>query len=337
MLRFKLTPFIVLIVFLSFNLSIPAAAKPVKIRGSFVVPGAEIFPIMSVKTDILKNWGKSYVAEFQRFRGTSPMVLAFAAKELDVGLMAYSSFLIAIDKAKLDLKILAEDFKTGMGYFSNVWSVLEESPIKTVRDMRGKSIGTNAFGSAVDLHLRTMLKKNGLDPKKDVNIVEVGFPNQDTMLREKKIDVATMVQPFWAVAQTKGGVRAVFNGEDAMGLTQFVFMVGRQDFLKESGGAVKDFFEDFLIFWRWALDPANRGEMLKLTAKYTKIPEKVWAPWFLTSKDYYRDPMGEVDVAALQKNWNLLNSLGLIKHNRQASDYVDLSYIREAQRRLGLK
>lgn len=314
-----------------------ASAQPVKIQASFVVPGTEIFPIMGQKTDILKHWGKSYAAEFKRFQGTSAMVSAFAAKELDLGLLAYSTFLIAIDKAKLDLKIVAEDFKTGRGYFSNVWSVRADSPIKTVADMRGAIIGTNAFGTAVDIHLRTMLVKSGLDPKKDVNIVEVAFPNQDTMLREKKIDVATMVQPFWAVAEAKGGVRPIFTGEDAMGLTQFVFMVGRQDFLTQRRAVVVDFFEDFLRFWRWALDPANRKEMIKLTAAYTKIPEKVWDPWFLTNKDYYRDPRGEVDVEALQANWDLVNKLGLIKHNRRAADTVDLSYLREAQKRLGMR
>lgn len=113
--------------------------------------------------------------------------------------------------------------------------------------------------------------------------------------------------------------------------------VGRREFVEKHRAAVQDWFEDWLIFWRWVLDPKNRDEMIAMTSRYSKIPEKVFKGWYLTERGYFRDPKGEVDVAMLQQNWNELNELGLIKNNLRAADYADLSFIREAQRRQGIR
>ncbi|MBI4523465.1 MAG: ABC transporter substrate-binding protein [Deltaproteobacteria bacterium] len=48
--------------------------------------------------------------------------------------------------------------------------------IKRVGDLRGKKIGVNRFGGAPDFLLRHVLAKNGLDPQKDVTILQTGDP-----------------------------------------------------------------------------------------------------------------------------------------------------------------
>ncbi len=312
-----------------------AAAAPLKIRISYTVPGLELISLLQQKTDILKHYGKSYTVELIRFRGTSPMITAFAAKQLDLGNLAYSSFAIAVLNARLDLQILAEDLKSGVpGHFADKWAVLESSNIRTVADLRGKTIGINAFGTAVDLALRVMMKKHGMVDKKDYRIVEVAFPHQEAMLREGKIDAACLVQPFWTIASSKGGIRPVFDVNQAMGPTQLVFLVGRTAFLRQHRTVVQDFFEDFLTFWRWMLDPANREEAMQLAASFTKRPVAAFASWFLTPDDYYRDPDGLVDPDMLQSNVDKLYEMGFIKQRLDIRQYLDLSFIRQAKQRL---
>lgn len=46
--------------------------------------------------------------------------------------------------------------------------------IKEVKDLKGKTVGITTFGSASDFVLRTILEKHGLDPNKDVSIVQTG-------------------------------------------------------------------------------------------------------------------------------------------------------------------
>ncbi len=46
--------------------------------------------------------------------------------------------------------------------------------IKDVKDLKGKTLGITSFGSTSDYILRLILEKNGLDPNKDVSIVQTG-------------------------------------------------------------------------------------------------------------------------------------------------------------------
>ncbi len=46
--------------------------------------------------------------------------------------------------------------------------------IKDVKDLKGRTVGITSFGSTSDFILRTILQKYGLDPSKDVSIVQTG-------------------------------------------------------------------------------------------------------------------------------------------------------------------
>jgi ABC-type nitrate/sulfonate/bicarbonate transport system substrate-binding protein len=46
--------------------------------------------------------------------------------------------------------------------------------IKEVKDLKGKPVGITTFGSGSDFVLRFALEKNGLDPNKDVSIMQTG-------------------------------------------------------------------------------------------------------------------------------------------------------------------
>jgi NitT/TauT family transport system substrate-binding protein len=46
--------------------------------------------------------------------------------------------------------------------------------IKDVKDLKGKTVGITSFGSTSDFVLRLILEKGGLDPNKDVSIVQTG-------------------------------------------------------------------------------------------------------------------------------------------------------------------
>lgn len=311
------------------------AQAPFKVRVAYGQAPLTIIGLLFQKPEILKNYGKSYVVEGISFRGTSPQIQAFAAKELEVGYLAYASFPFAITKARLDVKIVADMFQDGVpGFAPNTyWTVLADSPIKKIEDLRGKTIGINLFNTGVDINLRTMMKKYGMEYPRDYNIVEVSFPNQEAFLREKKIDVACLILPFWYPARQRGGIRHLFTSIEAIPKTQFLFTIARSDFLRDKPEIARDFFEDWLIAWRWFLNPANRAEAHKLAAKVTKrkIEDIDWA---FTEKDMYRHPDGIPDLETLQKNIDQMVEIGLLDKTVDVAKYVDLSFVKEAKKRL---
>jgi NitT/TauT family transport system substrate-binding protein len=175
-----------------------ASADPVKIRTSYVVPVSNWAAWLATKPDLMTHQGKSYVTEATRFQGTPPMITALASGDIEIGDLGFSSLAFAIQNAGIsDLRIISDDFQDGVpGNYSDEFFVLNDSGIKTVADLKGKVIGTNAGGSAIDIAMRAMLRKNHLDDKKDATFVEAAFPNMKSMLAEHKIDLLPGVLPF---------------------------------------------------------------------------------------------------------------------------------------------
>ncbi len=312
-----------------------ALAEPLKVRVSGgIIPGV-IAPVLFQLKHQLKHYGKSYVTEFNYFRGSSPQIQALAAKQIDIGYLAFASFPSAILNAKLDLKIVADLVQEGPhGHFSSIRAVRADSGINKVEDLRGKKIGIIAYGTGTDLGNRAMLKRHGLEFRKDYTMVEVRPPAMGAMLREGKIDLAWLTTPFWFIEKRKGGVRKLYDGVDAMGITQVLALVGRTEFLKKNDAAMKDFFEDYLRALRYSQDPKNRDELLTITSRLGKRPKKSYAKWAFTKRDYYRDPNGIPNLKAMQANVDLLSNLGFLKTKFDLAPHVDLSYIKGAASRL---
>ncbi|MBI3089615.1 MAG: ABC transporter substrate-binding protein [Candidatus Tectomicrobia bacterium] len=326
---------VVVVLVLGWGALAPTAAEPVKIKVGYTVLGAELHPLYWEKPEILKNYGKSYTVEATLFKGSSPQIQAMAANELQITGLAFSSYAIAVVNGQLDVKIIHDIMRDGVkGYFSQTWVTLADSGLSKVEDLKGKRVAINVAGAGVDLGLRSMMRKHKMEDRKDFFITEVAFPNQEVMLRQKKIDAGVLVQPFYDKAMAGGGLQKIFDLGDALGVTQFIMGVAKRDWLEANRQVVVDYLEDFLRAHRWFLDPANREEAVDIAARYSKVPRSVYASWLLTKRDWYRDRSAVPDIEALQRNIDEMASLKFIKSPFEVKKYTDLSYLQAAQKRL---
>jgi NitT/TauT family transport system substrate-binding protein len=311
------------------------AADPVTIRLAWVTPVATWGSILLEKKDLAKHLGQSYVLEPVRFQGTPLMITAMANKELEIGNLAYSTFALAVQNAKLDdLRVIADEFQDGVGpYYSNEFLVLKDSGIEKVTDLKGKVLATNSAGSAIDIAMRAMLRRNGLEDKRDYSVVEAQFPAMRAMLAEKKVAMMQGVLPFSLDPELKQTARTLFTSRDAIGASQFVFWTARKAFLDKNRAAMNDFMEDALRIERWFLDPANHDEVMRVAARVTKQPPERFS-WVFTKADYYRDPNMLPNLEALQSNINMTRELGFVKIDIDVPRFTDLSFAQEAAKRL---
>ncbi len=311
-------------------------AEPVKIRIGWLLVPAEITPILFPKDGIARHLGKSYVLEPQRFQASPLMIPALAAGELDVAPFGYSSFALAIENAHMtNLRIFASEDRDGVGeHFTTQYMVRKDSGIAKVQDLKGKVFASNAAGSIGDMPVRFMLRRNHLDEKKDITIVEVALPNMNAVLADRKADLIISVLPFNLDPKLQETSRALFTSKDAMGPTEISMLTASADFLKKNRAAMVDFLEDYLRALRWYNDPANHDAAIQAIAAFTKLPPERFTSWAFTPKDYYRDPQARIDVAALQKNIDVQRELGFLKNKIDVKQYVDMSLAEEAGRRV---
>src|SRR5262249_2058208 len=204
---------------------------------------------------------------------------------------------------------------------------LDDSPIKTSRDLKGKKVAINAFGSSVDLALRVKLKKDGIDPRQELTIVEVAFPNQAAAIREKRVDCGILLQPFMTIETRKGGLRPLFTAGDALGPFSVVFQVATNDFLKQNSSATRSFLADYVRGLQWFYSPANRQKVIEMTAAFTKSPAELIDSYFVTERDYYRDPNACVGVNTIQTPIDAMYSEGLIDRPVKIAEHLNMSYL----------
>jgi sulfonate transport system substrate-binding protein len=317
------------------GIGVAHAADPVKIRAGWVAPVTNWASIWMEKKDLAKHLGKSYTFEAVRFQGTPPMVTAIANNELEVANLAFSTLAIAIQNAGLDdLRVIADEFQDGVpGWYTQEYMVLKDSPIQKPEQLKGKVAMTNAVGSAVDVAMKAMLKKFGLEDKRDYTVVEAPFPTMRPMLAEKKVDLIPAVLPFSLDPELRKIGRTLFKQSDAIGVTQMITWQARKSFIDKNRAAMVDFMEDTLRIVRWYLDEKNHKEVMEIAARVTKQPPERF-DWLFTKRDTYRDPNMLPNLDALQKNVDMTKDLGFVRANIDVKKYTDLSLVQEASQRL---
>jgi len=311
------------------------SAEPVKIRIGWVAPVANWGSIVLEKKELAQHMGKSYVLESIRFQGTPQMITAIANNELEISNLAYSSLAIAIENAGLDdIRVIADEFQDGVaGYFSQQYYVRKDSGINKIEDLKGKVIGTNGAGSAVDVAIRAMLKKHGLEDKRDYTMLEGPLPAMPAMLLEKKADLIPAVLPFAFNPKLREEGKVLFELKDAMGVTQMISWNARKSFIDKNRPAMVDFMEDMLRITRWYHDPKNKDEVAQIASRITKAPAAQFG-WLFTKQDTYRNPDLLPNIEALQRNVDTTRDLGFVKKKIDISKYIDLSLVKEAAKRI---
>jgi sulfonate transport system substrate-binding protein len=314
-----------------------AGAEPLKIKlGVQAIPD-KLLPMSLHRADITPHAGTDYDVEFVRFTASSVEVTALATGDINLATLGYSSLGIALENARMDdLRLVADQYRDGVqGYYSNEFMVLKDSPIQRIEDLKGKVVASNGAGSVVDIAMRYMLKRHGLEDRRDYTMIEAALPNMFSMLAEQKAQLVTINAIYSANPKIQAGGRTLFTERDALGVTEFAFFCARTGFLNANRAALSAFFEDLVRSTRWMLDPAHRGEAIKFSSDYSKQSPDILASYYLLpEKDVYRDPDSRPDVAALQRNLEAMRELGFMKSSVDVTKYVDLTFLDAAVKRI---
>ncbi|PBC01323.1 ABC transporter substrate-binding protein [Mesorhizobium sp. WSM3860] len=148
----------------------------------------------------------------------------------------------------------------------SVFYVLEDSPIKSIADIAGKTISVNTLGAHLDYTVREALHSVGLPPDA-AKLVVVPGPQLEQTLRSHQVDVAGL--GYWQATfagqlVSNGGVRGVFNDTDVLGEIAGGFVVLRRDFIAANPDAARNFVEQSARAADWSRQ--NPDQTRKLLA-----------------------------------------------------------------------
>jgi sulfonate transport system substrate-binding protein len=306
--------------------SAPTASAQVKIRvGTHIAISTHLF--MQKKPEVLKNMGKTYEVEWVRFSGSGDAMPALVAGKLDGALATPFPIANALFQSKVPVTIVHQLLSFGFdGHYDDAAVVRVDSGINSVSDLKGKVFAVNAIGGTVEQGVRIMARKSGLNPDRDLTIVEGRPPFLPQMVRDNKAQAAVLFQPFFEDAMSKGDLKVLFRASDIYGgPTDYVFMAFDDKFLKANARAVRDYIQDYLLAANWSLD--NRAEAVKIYAEQWKLPPAVADGYLLTKKDYLVRRDGRLDAKAIQPIVDALAANGFIGQRFDIAKHIDLSYL----------
>ena len=110
------------------------------------------------------------------------------------------------------------DFKLIAGGATNIRGANEthaivvgkDSPVKTAKDLEGKTVAVNTLNNIVHLMALAWVDKNGGNSSK-IKFVEIPFPQMEPALIAGKVDAISVQEPFAAVAARRPETRVLSN------------------------------------------------------------------------------------------------------------------------------
>lgn len=146
--------------------------------------------------------------------------------------------------------------------------------VKTLNDLKGKTIFATGKGTTPELALSYLLKQNGLTLGEDVKVEWLSEPTEGVQrLNAMESGIALLPQPFVTVAMTKvEGLRVALSLEEEWNKLNngsrlvTAAVIARREFVENNPELVENFLKDFASSVQFVNE--NTEEAAKLVEKY---------------------------------------------------------------------
>lgn len=132
-----------------------------------------------------------------------------AAGTVDFSILNYVTTLGIQARGSLNVRFVADSYAGA----KDMWPLLvrKNSPIRSVRALKGKRVAINAPMSVGTLTLSSPLHSAGLTMH-DIKPVSMGFPQMEEALKTRQVDAIYVLEPFATATEQDLGARVLADG-----------------------------------------------------------------------------------------------------------------------------
>jgi ABC-type nitrate/sulfonate/bicarbonate transport system substrate-binding protein len=227
-----------------------------------------------------------------------------------------------------------------MGGDSSLQELFVQADVKSIADLKGRTVIVDAPNTAYALVVRKALQKEGLQEGRDYVLKPTaGTAGRSKLMRENKAYAASMLNPPFSILARRDGLRSLGAAVELVGPYQGTGCWVLRSWAEANAGTLERYLAAYVEALRLALDPANRAEAVAILAERLKIaPDIAAATW-----DIAADPVKGLTPDARLDMGGLRNVLALRAEMigtwggkaPEPDRYVDLSYYRRALAALG--
>ena len=214
-----------------------------------------------------------------------------------------------------------------------VFALVARPEIKTVQELKGKTVGISNFAGLSIFGARVIAKHFGLDPDKDVKFVAIGAVEARFIRLTQGLVDATMLAPPLDSEAKKKGFNILARAEDILIFPETGLVTGVKK-IQEKADEIKRVIKAGIRANRYIR--TDRDGTVQFIMEWLKVNREVaTATYDGVSKVYNEDP------AICEKGLRVMieERKQTLKISRDVplSEVADLSIFREAQRELGTK
>ncbi|WP_030769080.1 MULTISPECIES: ABC transporter substrate-binding protein [unclassified Streptomyces] len=184
---------------------------------------------------------------------------------------AFNGAIVKLASSKAPIKAVISYYGVDEHSYSGYY-VLEDSPIRSARDLLGKKVGMNTLGAHSQAVLDIYLSRNGLAKADSSKVESLVVPpvNTDQVLRQKQIDVGVLGGILRDKAVAAGGIRPLFSDFDLLGKFSAGSYIMTERFIKQNPDTARIFVTGVAKAIEWART-TPREEVI---ARQTEIVKK---------------------------------------------------------------
>jgi ABC-type nitrate/sulfonate/bicarbonate transport system substrate-binding protein len=150
------------------------------------------------------------------------------------------------------------------------YQLVTRPEIKNVEQLKGKKLGVSRFGSSADFGLRAVLKRLGIDPVKEVSILQIGDePARVAAIKSGNIEGTVVNAPFGSEAE-KLKLNVIADSVK-MNIPFFnTGLLGSKRYLEKQDAKVMNFLRAYLEAIK--ILKTEREYSVKALAQFTRVP-----------------------------------------------------------------
>ncbi len=217
------------------------------------------------------------------------------------------------------------------------YDLVVSGDIKNYSQLKGKKFAVSALKSASTIMLKVVLAANGLKEGDYQLLVVGGNDSRLAALRQGGVQGAVLNPPANFIAE-KGGMRVLDHFTKYVAHYDFVSIAASEKYIQANPQVVQKLVTAYLKALDWLAKPGNRVEAEAILAKVLKIDREIAQKsyqYFMVDNRIF-SPKGDPSPEAYGEMIKAMKTLELLDKPIALGDYYDLTYLRKAQKELGL-
>ena len=292
-----------------------------RLRVGYPSPSASFYPLFATKeAGLLEKYG--FDTEMVYVQGVQ-LIQVHVSGQLDVSSVSSVVYMQASVEG-------ADLIQVASSIDKQLMKLMVQPSIAKPQDLKGKTLAVTRFGSLTDLLVRPVLKNWGLEPQKDVKLIQIGrMPDIATAISQKSVDGGVISFPT-SVQAEKMNIKTLLDFADSgFDIPATTIVVSRR-YSKTNRDTVLRFLKAYIEGTRRLLSDRELG--IRALRQYGGISDReMLATTYDLFTSRYIKKIPKINTKGVENSLSLIAESNPKAKGRKPEEFIDTSFMDELE------